>query len=81
MGVFQTATRRDHGLVALETDLHVAQPASANATSFSLVRSTADVIGWIQPDIAGVLYEFDQILRAVVRRRKWICSTPSPQAR
>ena len=50
-------------LVALKTDLHVAQPGIGQRGEFfpGQQHGRGDQIG-IQPDIAGVLHQFDQIL-------------------
>ena len=54
----------DDGLVALETDLHMAQPGIGQRARASRLRQQhrrGDEIG-VQPDIAGVLHQFDQVL-------------------
>ena len=53
----------DDGLVALETDLDMTQPGIGQRAKFLFGQQhrRGDEIG-VQPDIAGVLHQFDQIL-------------------
>ena len=53
----------DDGLIALKADLHMAQPGIGQRLEFFLGQQhgRGDEVG-VQPDVAGVLHQFDQIL-------------------